>query len=301
MGNKEEKVLTGNQEEVKTSKSEETKESRENKPETLTRLQTLERDREESRKKIYDAVEIINSSEDLDETKAYLAIINEEVPKHNTKCAEIYLEKKACSGKSALDIMHDIVINQTYETLSVGQNKELGTQEIKAVTQFMSAENVHAKVKGGIGADKNWVFYAHKLNYLVAVRLAKACMEDEKEREKIATSYEMKDAVRAVLFPDKIDPLKDIDHKKEIISNKNVLAALKYVIAAMLGEEYKPMVTSYHANYILNAYAEHDKKNLGGGLKIRKDKQFTRLLMDVCYLIKEHKTCKISGGNLKSK
>lgn len=266
-----------------------------------SRIDVLIEERNTSRSIIESSVFAINESEDLDETKAYLKKIDEELSKHNEKCGEIYLEKLISSGKSALDIMKDAITEPTYKVIRVNQDRETGSYQVSEVNQFMNAEVVNARAKGGIGKDKNWVFYAHKLNYLMCVRTSTEVLSDDNKRKEIADSYEMKDAVRGVLFPNGIDPLKDIDHKKDIISNKNITAALQYVVCAMIGEEFKTSVTSFHARYLCHAYTSHDKKKIGGGLRIANDKQFTRLLMDVCYRIMKKEEFEIEGGNIKKK
>lgn len=264
-----------------------------------TRLDVLSAEKAEALAKINDYIDVLNETEDLRESKSALASADEQVKLYNKKSGEIYLEMFAGSGKAPLDIMKEHIDDPVYETLSIKLDKEVGTYSTESRNRFMPTENVHSKCKGGIGHDKNWLYYAHKLNYLMACRLTEEVITDEKKRKEIADSYEMKDAVRAVLFPQEIDPLKDIDRKKDLISNKNLTAALKYVITAMIGEEFGNKVISYHSRYICNAYAEHDKKKIGGGLKIADNKKFVRLLIDVCYKIMKGEEFEISGKSIK--
>lgn len=264
-----------------------------------TRLEVLSEEKAIALAKINEGIEILNETENLSESKAALASVDEQIKVYNKKSGEIYLESKVTSGKSGLDIMKDVIADPCYETLAMKIDKEIGVYKTESRNKFMPTENVHSKAKGGIGVDKNWIFYAHKLNYLMAVRLTEEVIRDEKKRLEIANSYEMKDAVRAVLFPEGIDPLKDIDRKKDIISNKNLTAAIKYVINAMVGEEFGNKVISFHTRYICQAYAEHDKKKIGGGLKLADDRKFVRLLIDVCYKIMNDEEFEISGKAIK--
>lgn len=298
MSEKEKVLLPEQEQEIKT---EEVKAEEAKTEETKTRLQTLIEERNASRSKINRCVQLINEAEDLEEAKSYLKDIDDEIPKHNEKCGEIYLEKLISSGKSSLEMIKDAILEPTYKVVRVNQDRETGNYQVNESSQFMNLEIVNAKAKGGVGKDKNWVYYSHKLNYLMGVRTSTEILSTEEKRKEIAASWEMKDAVRSVLFPNKIDPLKDIDNKKDLISNKNITAALQYVITAMIGEEYKTSVTSFHARYVCNAYATHDKKKIGGGLKLSNDKQFTRLLMDVCNRILTGTEFEIEGGNIKNK
>ena len=264
-----------------------------------SRLDVLSEEKAEALAKIREGIEVLNETEDLNESKKALNSVDEQIKVYNKKSGEIYLENMASSGKDALEIMKEHIGNPVYETLALKLDRETGTYSTESRNRFMPTENVHAKAKGGIGADKNWIFYAHKLNYLMACRLTNEVISDDKKRKEIAASYEMKDAVRAVLFPEGIDPLKDIDRKKDLISNKNLTAALKYVITAMIGKEFGDKVISFHSRYICNAYAEHDKKKIGGGLKIADDKKFVRLLIDTCYKIINGEEFEISGKAIK--
>ena len=264
----------------------------------LTKVEVLTNEVGDARAKLSELTEALNESESLTESKALLNEIDTLLKTHNEKSKELYIEDALTKGNS-FEIMRHVCLSPTYKICAVPLDKESGTYSVKESAQFINAEVVHKRAKGGIGVDKNWIFYAHKLNYLICVRVAHEVMGDEEKKKQIAASYEMKDAVRSVLFPDNVDPLKDIDEKKDLISNKNITVALRYVVSAMIGKDFGDKMISRHSRYLANAYATHDRKEIGGGLKLVNDKQFTRLLMDICYRLLTNTDYEIKVPNIK--
>lgn len=265
-----------------------------------TRLDTLKKEADELRALITENVQLANETEDSNELRKALASADENVKKWNEKSKEIYIEDAITAGNS-IQIMEKVVLNPNYKRLNVRQDKESGTYQVNESNAFCDLSELNKKAKGGIGHDKNWVHKAAKLNYIVAYRKTEEIHRTKESAIEALKSWEMKDAARAVLFPAEIDPLKDAENKpkENIISRKNLLAALKLVITDMIGEEYAKKLISCHVSYIENAYCSHDKKTVGGGIKLSNDKQFVRLLADVCYRIMTNTDFNITGGNIK--
>lgn len=267
-----------------------------------TRLDILKKERDDIRLEITENIELVNETEDLSVSNKALKVIDEKIKAFNAKSKEIYIEDAVTSG-SSIQIMNKVILEPRYTTLKLDKDKEIGTYSVGEAQKFIDIAEVHGAAKGGIGVSKDWVYKALKLNYVMAVRTSEEIKKDPDAAKKVMESYEMKDAVRAVLFPAGIDPLKDADHKpkENIISNKNVVAALKIVIEAMIGKEFADKIISYQASYLTKSYTTHDKKALGGGIKTANDKQFVRILADICYNVMKNEEFAVSIPNCKSK
>lgn len=140
---------------------------------------------------------------------------------------------------------------------------------------------------GSIGADKQWVYMAEKMNFSLTARRANELGVDPK---KINDSY----AMSAIA--------KEYDLGKNPASNTNLLKTLQTVVTAMLGKdkdgkEYK--ATSHDVNYLLAVYSKKGKKALS--VSCANHNYFRNYLATICHRIVTGKTYDVEFKAQKNK
>lgn len=127
---------------------------------------------------------------------------------------------------------------------------------------------------GGIGADKNWVYQAEKLNFLFTVQRATDLGVPAERLKEINDSYAMSTIA------------KEFDMGKNPVSKTNILKTMQSLVTAMLGEGYK--ATSHDVNFILSVYARKNRKALT--VSCANHKYFRNYMAEVCHRIVTGKT-----------
>lgn len=181
----------------------------------------------------------------------------------NTSKAASYAAAKA-SG----DPMKYAVREFFYPVIKVKEDKDkesgIITRSIVDAVAPIDLGDMHKKLNG-IGADKNWLYMAEKLNYYLTIRAAQRVGANIKH-----DSMTMKDISR------------EIDLGKNPCSNTNMLRTLQAIITAMLGEGFK--ATSHDVNYLIDVYA-NDVKKSKTAISAANHRTLRGYLKKVCYRI----------------
>ena len=122
------------------------------------------------------------------------------------------------------------------------------------------------KYCGGIGADKNWLHIAQKMNLLLTAQQATDLGLDPKA---VHDSYAMSEIAR------------EFDMGKNPTSKTNLLRTLQTVITAMLGEGYK--ATSHDVNFLLSVYSKKNRKALT--VTCANHRYFRNYMAEICHRI----------------
>ncbi len=122
------------------------------------------------------------------------------------------------------------------------------------------------KYCGGIGADKNWLHIAQKMNLLLTAQKATDLGLDPKA---VHDSYAMSEIAR------------EFDMGKNPTSKTNLLRTLQTVITAMLGEGYK--ATSHDVNFLLSVYSKKNRKALT--VTCANHRYFRNYMAEICHRI----------------
>lgn len=128
---------------------------------------------------------------------------------------------------------------------------------------------------GGIGADKNWMHIAQKMNQLLTAQKAVDLGLNPKA---VYDSYAMSEIAR------------EFDMGKNPTSKTNLLRTLQTVITAMLGEGYK--ATSHDVNYLLSVYSKKTRKALT--VACADHRHFRNYMAEICHRIVTGKTYELS-------
>lgn len=137
-------------------------------------------------------------------------------------------------------------------------------------------------IEGGIGHDKNWKFIAEKFNMLLTAAAAKDLGLDPKT---VSDSFAMSQIAR------------DIDLGKAPTSDTAVLAQLKVVIAAMIGDGYK--VTSHDWKYLQKVYSKKSRKALT--VTTANARYLRGYLADICHKLVTGKVYGLDYKTIKDK
>lgn len=135
---------------------------------------------------------------------------------------------------------------------------------------------------GGIGANKNWLNMARKLNLLLTVQKAVDLGIDPKS---VNDSYAISDIAR------------QIDLGKTPTSKTNLLKTLQSIIAAMLGDGYK--ATSHDVNFLMSVYSRKSRKALT--VTVANDKRLVGYLAEICHKIVTNKGYVVDGYKTNEK
>ena len=149
------------------------------------------------------------------------------------------------AAKDSGDPMKYAIREFYYPAIKVKETKDKDTgisiRSVEDAIAPIDLGDMHKKL-GGIGADKNWLYKAEKLNYYLTIRAAQRVGATVKHE-----SMTMKEIS------------KEIDLGKNPCSNTNMLKTLQAIVTAMLGDGYK--ATSHDVNYLIDVYANDVKKS----------------------------------------
>ena len=135
---------------------------------------------------------------------------------------------------------------------------------------------------GGVGLEQNWPHIAQKMNFLLTVDRAKGLGIDPKG---ISDSYTMSEIA------------KEFDMGKNPVSNTNMLKTMQTLIAAMLGEDYKPK--SHDVVFLKSVYAKKGKKALS--VQCADHRRFVGYIADVCHHIVTGAPYEVESREIKKK
>lgn len=127
------------------------------------------------------------------------------------------------------------------------------------------------KFCGGIGADKDWMHIAQKMNFLLTAQKANDLGLDLTQ---VNNSYAMSEIAR------------QFNMGKNPTSKTNLLKTLQTVVTAMLGDGYK--ATSHDVNFLLSVYSKKNRKALT--VSCANHKKFRGYIMEICHRIVEGKS-----------
>lgn len=126
------------------------------------------------------------------------------------------------------------------------------------------------KYCGGIGNEKNWVYMAEKMNFLLTAQKAVDLGIDPTA---VNDSYAMSSIA------------KEFDMGKNPCSKTNLLKTLQSVVSAMLGDGYK--ATSHDVNFLMSVYSRKNRKALT--VTCANHKYFRGYLAEICHRIVTNK------------
>lgn len=136
---------------------------------------------------------------------------------------------------------------------------------LEPVERTIDLLQLHKHIPDGIGVNKQWPYMVEALNAKLTARVAQDIGLNPTE---IVDSYAMSAIAR------------DIDLGKNPTSNTNMLKTMRFVVAAMVGEEYTSKVLSHDVAYLLMGYAKKSRKALS--LTVSNHKTLRATMMDVC-------------------
>lgn len=227
---------------------------------------------EELRAKAEELLEKVENAESIAEVSKFTAELDGVVGEYTVESKIICYEEL----KAADNPMHAAILKFYFPSIKVktSVDKDTGiiTRSLEDCLKAIDLKDFHDKVKGGIGADKLWLYKIEKLNYLLTARTAKQ-LGDDKFAEMLSKN---KDAY----IMQKIS--RDIDMGKTPMSNTALLKVLKDIVSAMLGEEYQAM--NYDVNYLIMAYAQDNKKSKTA-VTVANHSTLRGYLKKVCYRI----------------
>ncbi len=172
------------------------------------------------------------------------------------------------AAKASGDPMQYAIREFFYPAIKVKETKDKDTgivlRSVEDAIAPLDLGDMHKKL-GGIGANKNWIYMAEKLNYYLTINAANRVGATIKH-----DSMTMKEIS------------KDIDLGKNPCSKTNMLKTLQAVITAMLGDGYK--VTSHDVNYLTDVYA-NDVKKSKTSISAANHSTLRGYLKKVCYRI----------------
>lgn len=171
--------------------------------------------------------------------------------------------------KAADDPMLEAVKRLTYQTIRAKDTKEgedkIPVRTIEDTEKPIDPLKLHKYCKG-IGKDAQWAQKIEKFNFLMTAKTAEDLGIDPTE---IHNSYAMSDVA------------KNIKLGKNPTSNTQMIKTLSGIVAAMIGDEYKPV--SHDVSYLKKIYCKKNRK----ALKVTcANHKFMRLyIMEICHRI----------------
>ena len=172
---------------------------------------------------------------------------------------------------SAPDPMIEAVKVLTFETIRVKDDREKGAKIVLKkletnVKKPIDLLKLHKTATDGIGADREWNYFAEKMNFLLT---AKACVDLGINPKAVNDSYAMAEIAAK------------IDMGKTPTSNSQLLKALQIVVSAMIGDEYK--ATSHDVAFLNYTYAKKSRAALT--ISCSNHRNFRNLMAEVCHRI----------------
>lgn len=218
----------------------------------------------EMRAKAEELLEKADSAETITEAQKFEKELEQTI---NECTAEMKLQAfNKC--QSSANPMHTAILEFDFPSIKVKETKDKDSgnvvRSIVECRKPIDLGELHKKI-GGIGADKNWIYIAEKLNYLLTIRAAKELGTSVKTE-----NYRMNEVSQ------------QIDMGKTPLSNTNILKTLQVVITSMLGEGNN--ATSHDVKYLMYVYAQDNKKSKTA-ITAANHKTLRMYLKKVCYRI----------------
>lgn len=180
--------------------------------------------------------------------------------------------KKMCfeDCKASPDPMLTAVQTLTFVTIAVKEEKvgdeKIPVRSVVEKEKIIDLGELH-KFCGSIGADKDWMHIAQKMNFLLT---AQKCVDLGVDPKTVNDSYTMSEIA------------KGYDMGKNPASKTNLLKTLQIVVSAMLGEGYK--ATSHDVNYMMTVYAKKSNRK-ALTVSCANHRHFRKFLAEVCHHI----------------
>lgn len=215
-----------------------------------------------------------NQSDDIAKARELEKEIAEVIDAYTEKArAEVFAYLKASEDPmlEAVKMLRFMTI-RTKDTKVEDSDIKVRTIEDREIA--INLLRLHKEVKGGIGADKQWIYRNEKLNFLLTAQRAIDLGINPKE---INDSYAMNDISRA------------LDMGKTPTSKTNILKTVQGLVSAMIGEEYK--ATSHDVNFLLAIYSRKDRTALT--VKAPDHKYLASYMAEICHRIVTGKTYNI--------
>lgn len=234
------------------------------KEEMLEKLRELRSNAENSAKAYNDADHAGNSADKA----AALKKLDEAIAEYSSIARTIVFQE--C--KESENPMIEAVKRLTYPTIAGKLEKVEDTEIQRMVIEDREKQidllKLHKYVDGGIGADHNWVYMVEKFNMLLTARRADELGIDPKT---VNDSYAMSEIAR------------EFDLGKNPASNTKILDTLRTIVGAMIGEEYKPKVTSHDVAFLLAIYSRKARKALT--VSCANHKFMRGYVMEICHRV----------------
>lgn len=192
---------------------------------------------------------------------------DEEIQKTVNEYTSIVRSECFAECAAAEDPMLEAITRLSFQTIGTKDIKKgdekISIREIVERDRAIDLLKLHKTVEGGIGADKNWVHIAEKLNFLLTAQKAVDLGISPKA---VHDSYAMSDIAR------------QISMGKTPTSKTNILKTLQTVITAMLGDKVK--ATSHDVNYLMSVYSRKSRRALA--VVCANHRYFRGYLAEIC-------------------
>lgn len=193
--------------------------------------------------------------------------------------------------READDPMRHAVLLLTFRTIRKKDEKAsddgFPVRSIEEKDMPIDLSKLH-KFCGGIGADKNWIHYAQKMNFSMTLERAKALKINGDRIKKINDSFTMSELAKQMNIGG-ANPC----------SNTQLLKTLRGAISAMIGPEYANKVKSQDVRYLQEVYAKMGKKALS--VYCSSNKEFIRILANLCHKVVVDALFDIESKEVKDK
>ncbi len=193
--------------------------------------------------------------------------INTRVSEYNTLAQKCAFEE----AKASDDPMIHACTVLSYGVIGVKDEKVENTDIVvrKVVDKVQPIDLLALdKYCSGIGKDHEWLIKVESFNYRLALRVAEDI--NAKNMAELKATY----AVSAIA--------KEYDLGKNPVSNKTMLATVRAMVTAMIGEEYAPKVLSHDVNYLVLTYSGKDRKSQNT-VKLADHRAFRNLMAEICH------------------
>lgn len=161
----------------------------------------------------------------------------------------------------------------TFRTIAKKDVKEEGSKvairKIDDKEKYIDLAKLHKRINGGIGADKTWIYQVEKLNMCMTAQRAQDLGCSAENLKEINDSYAMSEIAKQVQLG------------KNPCSNTQLLKTLTAIVAAMLGDGYKP--NSHDVAFLKSVYAKKGKAALS--VACANHKNFRNYIAEVCHRI----------------
>ncbi len=229
--------------------------------ENTAKLATLRSEAEALVKEYNEAIQTGKFEDASKADKAMTEKINEYTATVRDMCFE--------DCKNTANPMLTAVTTLSYVTIGI-KDEQKGDDKVPVRTIVDKERQIDLfkldKYCGGIGADKNWLHIAQKMNLLLTAQKATDLGLDPKA---VHDSYAMSEIAR------------EFNMGKNPTSKTNLLRTLQMVITAMLGEGYK--ATSHDVNFLLSVYSKKNRKALT--VTCANHRYFRNYVAEICHRI----------------